>query len=465
MSDDDLFGSDDEDEPTTTTTPAVAAVPTQVKNDNDLFGSESESDDDANSTTNNTSSSTSSSSSSSTSTSSSSSSSSSSTTKPVPPPPKARVVNVALRPITSFATADRIVDVVNPGPMFVNPHRFDKDLYNKEAEAKGFENAAGEAAPTRPDTVRWRYKPGTSIPESNARVVVWSDGSMSVAIGNNPMSVLSDVPTAPDQSFVYVKQIYDDGDGVDTCLECVGPVGRNMAVQSEVNADTAAVKVLGLEKSGGIAGGGYSSKRNVSNITSTTNPLVDKVARENEAEEALRAHKRQREGAAGMHRGSRAGLKRAQNKSWLEGSDDEDEYSHMKAKTLDEDDSDEDSDEDEMEMTLDEQRKQRQSRRTRTTRGEDSTAASNGTGDGEDGEDDDEEDSDEDDEDFVVVQPSNKEGEEGGSADATTGKKRKLEDDEDEDDEDEDDEEAPVAASSNKRSRKNAFDDDESEED
>ena len=417
---DDLFGSDDEEVTTTAAASSsnpleVTPAPSTATNDNSLFGSDSDEEPEETTATTTTTSTT-----------------SSTSAPPTKPTPVAKIVNVALRPVTSFSTANRIVDVVNPGTMFINPHRFDKNKYNRREEAHAFKSASGDSAPSRPEAIRWRHKPGTTVPESNARVVVWSDGTMSVVIGNNPMNVISEVPTAPDQSFVYVKQMYDDGDGLDTCLECVGPVGRTLAVRSEANAETAAVKVLGLEK----GGGGYTSRRNMGSKISTTDPLKDKAKREQDKDEALRANMRQREGAASMHRGSRAGLKREQNKNWLEGSDDEDEYANMKSKNFDEEDSD-DSEEEEMEMTLAEQKSQRQSRRTRNSAVAAAAAASASATVADEEEEDD-------DEDFI----------------APTTKKRKLEDDEDEE------EEGDVpSASSSKRSRKNAFEDDEEDED
>jgi hypothetical protein len=453
MSDDDLFGSDDEEETTTTTTTTTttAAAPESSKevNDDALFGSDSDSDsdndeassntaanDNANNppetdTTNNTDT-----------TNEDQEGAKQKNIEPPAPPVPPKVTNIALRSITSFSSSERVFDVVNPGTMYFNPHRFDKEKYNKVEEDKAFENANGEPGPKKPETIRWRYKPGTEVPESNARVVVWSDGTMSVVIGDNPLSVLSEVPRAKNLSYVYAKQIYDDGEGVDTCLECVGPVGRTLAIRSEANVELARVKVLGLDKNAG--GGDYSSKRNVGSITSTNNPLVEKMKRENERDEALRALNRQREGAAGVNHRNRAGFKRAQNKSWLEGSDDEDEYSHMNAKRLDEDDSEES--EEEMEMTLEEQKRQRQSRRSTRTR--ENVVVQGNEDAANDQEEELEDDDDDDDEDFVIA--------------SSSGKKRKLEDDND--DGDEDDEDDAVVASSTKRSRKNAFEDDDEDD-
>jgi hypothetical protein len=64
---------------------------------------------------------------------------------------------------------------------------------------------------------------------------------------------------------VYAKQIYDDGDGIDTCLECVGPVGRTMAVRRVASNDSSVAKALGAASSS-------AQGRNIGTIISTTNP-------------------------------------------------------------------------------------------------------------------------------------------------------------------------------------------------
>ena len=423
----DLFDSDSEEEAT-----KVEFHPETTKEDS-LFDSEDDSEDDSSS-------------------SSSSATTSSTTTKPIKVQQKpAKIVNVALRPCTSFAAPNPTFDVIQPGNMFVNPHRFDSNTYNREEEDKAFEKEDGSVGSSRPEVVRWRHKAGTTVPESNARVIVWSDNTMSMIVGGNPSSNVTEIPTASEQSFVYVRQIYDDGDGLDTCLECAGPVGRVLSVRSVAAEETSIEKVMsGMGKGGPHA---------AINIKSTSNPLKDKIKRENDADVAINARNRQKRGAAGMHRNSRAGLKREQNRSYLEGSDDEeDEYSHMNSKELDDD---EDSEEEEME-SLAVQREQRQSRRAAVAgAAKTKEQAENAAGDGEGGGngDDDDDDDDDDDEDFHLEKTTTNEE---IVQTSTTGKKRKLEDDDDDDDDD--DEEEIAIPKSNKRSRTSVFDDDDEDD-
>ena len=190
MSDDDndLFGSDDDDEQTTTTTtttttsdaaPPVAALTTKPAQDESLFGSDEE-DEEPSAPAQPAAP--------------SSSATPSSPTKPIKPP---RVINIALRPVTSFAPPNATpLDVIQPGQLYVNPHCFERSKYDEREEEKAFEDGSGNAAPRRAETVRWRETSGGGVGgmESNARVVKWSDGTMSFVVGDS-FSEVTQVPT------------------------------------------------------------------------------------------------------------------------------------------------------------------------------------------------------------------------------------------------------------------------------
>ena len=86
--------------------------------------------------------------------------------------------------------------MIQPGQLYVNPHCFERSKYDEREEEKAFEDGSGNAAPRRAETVRWREASGGGVGdmESNARVVKWSDGTMSFVVGDS-FSEVTQVPT------------------------------------------------------------------------------------------------------------------------------------------------------------------------------------------------------------------------------------------------------------------------------
>ena len=113
--------------------------------------------------------------------------------------------------------------VLKPGKLVsLNTHRFDPSIYNEAEEIDLFTKNAtsddGVRAPMPTKIVRWRAKRGSDgellknadgslVAESNARIVRWSDGSLSLAVGSAPMLHVKNVPVPKDQSYVFVKQM------------------------------------------------------------------------------------------------------------------------------------------------------------------------------------------------------------------------------------------------------------------
>ena len=69
-----------------------------------------------------------------------------------------------------------------------------RSKYDEREEEKAFEDSSGNSAPPRAETVRWREASSGVGMESNARVVKWSDGTMSFVVGES-FSEVTQVPT------------------------------------------------------------------------------------------------------------------------------------------------------------------------------------------------------------------------------------------------------------------------------
>ena len=59
------------------------------------------------------------------------------------------------------------------------------------------------------NTIRWRYakdKDGNEVKESNCRMVRWSDGSLSMHLGNEIFDVFK-MPVTGEQNHLFVQQV------------------------------------------------------------------------------------------------------------------------------------------------------------------------------------------------------------------------------------------------------------------
>ncbi|CAL8404012.1 unnamed protein product [Boreogadus saida] len=97
-----------------------------------------------------------------------------------------------------------------PNFLSVEPRPFDPQYYEDEFED---EEMLDEEGRTRlklkvENTIRWRVKrdeEGNEIKESNARIVKWSDGSMSLHLGNEVFDVYK-APLQGDHNHLFIRQ-------------------------------------------------------------------------------------------------------------------------------------------------------------------------------------------------------------------------------------------------------------------
>ncbi|KAF1618461.1 RNA polymerase-associated protein LEO1, partial [Eudyptes chrysolophus] len=97
-----------------------------------------------------------------------------------------------------------------PNFLSVEPRPFDPQYYEDEFED---EEMLDEEGRTRlklkvENTIRWRMRrdeEGTEIRESNARIVKWSDGSMSLHLGNEVFDVYK-APLQGDHNHLFIRQ-------------------------------------------------------------------------------------------------------------------------------------------------------------------------------------------------------------------------------------------------------------------
>lgn len=86
-------------------------------------------------------------------------------------------------------------------------------------------------------SIRWRPVDGGV--ESNARLVKWSDGSMSLAVGQEQFEVLPQ-NIQKEHSYLFTRH------AAEGCLEAVGKINERMAVRPFVTADQSHRKFLSL---------------------------------------------------------------------------------------------------------------------------------------------------------------------------------------------------------------------------
>ncbi|KAL0168985.1 hypothetical protein M9458_037207, partial [Cirrhinus mrigala] len=97
-----------------------------------------------------------------------------------------------------------------PNFLSVEPRPFDPQYYEDEFED---EEMLDEEGRTRlklkvENTIRWRSRrdeEGNEIKESNARIVKWSDGSMSLHLGNEVFDVYK-APLQGDHNHLFIRQ-------------------------------------------------------------------------------------------------------------------------------------------------------------------------------------------------------------------------------------------------------------------
>ncbi|KAJ9475382.1 RNA polymerase-associated protein LEO1 [Pseudozyma hubeiensis] len=120
---------------------------------------------------------------------------------------------------------------------------FDADNWDDEQEEKmlleegfnsGFGNDVGAASLLRTsNTIRWRYtdqvdEDGAKVPESNARIVRWSDGTMSLQVG----SELFDITQQTEKGRVSTTNTGTNTPQMGTSLQSAGPSSSQLLSQA-----------------------------------------------------------------------------------------------------------------------------------------------------------------------------------------------------------------------------------------
>ena len=122
-----------------------------------------------------------------------------------------RLINVEMPPVR-FSLGNGLFYVRMPNFLSIDPRPFDAATYQGEG---GEEEVLDEEGKTRlkmsvENTIRWQYVPSEDNPEqmkkiSNARVVKWSDGSMSLHLGGEIFDIHT-MNENHDHNHMYVKQ-------------------------------------------------------------------------------------------------------------------------------------------------------------------------------------------------------------------------------------------------------------------
>jgi len=97
-----------------------------------------------------------------------------------------------------------------PNFLSVDTKPFDANLYEDEADDDEIQDEEGRARLKLKveNTIRWRYskdKDGNEVKESNCRFVRWSDGSLSMHLGNEVFDVFK-MPIHGEQNHLFVQQ-------------------------------------------------------------------------------------------------------------------------------------------------------------------------------------------------------------------------------------------------------------------
>jgi RNA polymerase-associated protein LEO1 len=116
-----------------------------------------------------------------------------------------------------------------PASLLLQPLAFDPDLYLVDTKPVITRNEAGKPVVTKTihNVVRWRNNIdefGDLVRESNARIITWSDGSMSLMVGNESYEVLSSA--YPDFRDIYVRQRPDAN--TESFLQCHGALHKKL---------------------------------------------------------------------------------------------------------------------------------------------------------------------------------------------------------------------------------------------
>lgn len=107
-------------------------------------------------------------------------------------------------------------------------------------------------------SIRWRQNPMTEEIETNARIVKWSDGSVSLCIGHEQFEVINQ-NTARENNYMFTRHAKDG------CMEAVGKVEERLAVRPFITADQSHRKFLAISTSS-VQSAGHASGREAAKV-------------------------------------------------------------------------------------------------------------------------------------------------------------------------------------------------------
>ncbi|XP_065684113.1 RNA polymerase-associated protein LEO1 [Hydra vulgaris] len=128
-----------------------------------------------------------------------------------PPTPEEEGLSIAIElPRCSMSLGKELTFIKLPNFLSVDTKPFDPNFYEDEIDDDEVLDEEGRARLKLrvENTIRWRYakdKDGNEVKESNCRMVRWSDGSLSMHLGNEIFDVFK-MPVTGEQNHLFVQQ-------------------------------------------------------------------------------------------------------------------------------------------------------------------------------------------------------------------------------------------------------------------
>lgn len=132
----------------------------------------------------------------------------------------------------------------------------DEELSLLETDANG--NFPKDGLLRLSTSIRWRQNPMTNEIETNARIVKWSDGSVSLCIGHEQFEVMTQ-NTQKENNYLFTRHAKDG------CMEAVGKLEERLAVRPFITADQSHRKFLAISTSA-VQSAGHASGREAAKV-------------------------------------------------------------------------------------------------------------------------------------------------------------------------------------------------------
>lgn len=158
-----------------------------------------------------------------------------------------------------------------PGFIACDEEEYFADRLEEDLEAAGTDengNISKDALLRLAVTMRWRQGLDGGL-ESNARLIEWSDGSLSLAIGPEQFEALPQ-KIEREQSYLFSRHTKEG------CMEAVGKVRDRLAVRPFVTADQSHRKFLSLSRPTVSAATGLADTARVKLAVTTADPEREK---------------------------------------------------------------------------------------------------------------------------------------------------------------------------------------------